>query len=180
MGWLPSEAGELSKITSNVGGNACFYGQYSQITSTSYDDSQLTQVMDEVKNSGAIFIPSVMPTIPFKEVSSDVGSQVASSMAKFTKQGVEVWLRFAHEMNYYATSGTYSGSADEFITAWKNVAQAIQENVDTAGKVKMFWSPNNVGGDSQKLIDEGWWPGPETGIYLPHFSHLHLFVAWLY
>ncbi|KAL9613991.1 MAG: hypothetical protein Q9167_001471 [Letrouitia subvulpina] len=163
VGWLPSAPEDLTQITSTVGGaGACFYGQYSQIKGNPYDGSQLTQVMDVVKNSGAIFIPSVMPTLPLSDVTAEVASQIATSMAKFVEQNIEVWLRFAHEMNWYVTDGTYHGTASEFVTAWKNVAQAIQKNPVTAGKVKMVWSPNNVGGNSQKLISDGWWPGPET------------------
>ena len=68
--------------------------------------------MDDVVKSQAVFQPAVMPSIPFNQVTPDVARQVASVMKKFTDQGVEVWLRFAHEMNYYAepSSGTYHGS----------------------------------------------------------------------
>ena len=160
VGWLPDNGLKMSTIDSDLGSKACFFGQYSQITSSTYDDGQLTQVMDDLKASGAIFIPSVMPTLPLSEVTEDVATQVAASMAKFTTQGIEVWLRFAHEMNYYVTDGTYHGSASDFQTAWKNVAGAIQANSDTKGKVSMFWSPNNVGGQTSDL--ESWWPGPDT------------------
>ena len=78
-------------------------------------------------------------------------------MTKFTDAGVpEVWLRFAHEMNYYVTDGTYHGTASDFVTAWKNVAAAVKANP----KVKMFWSPNNVKGDNSQLTP--WWPGADT------------------
>lgn len=45
-----------------------------------------------------------MPTIPLSEVTSSVASQVASVLEQFTGRGVEVWLRFGHEMNYYVVS----------------------------------------------------------------------------
>ncbi|CAF9932347.1 MAG: hypothetical protein HETSPECPRED_008335 [Heterodermia speciosa] len=157
IGWLPEAATDFQTITSNLGSPGCYFGQYSQITSSTYDDSQLTQVTTS-DLQGAILIASVQPWIPFTEVDSNVASQVAASMKKFTDQGVEVYLRFGHEMNWYATpqGKDYHGTAPEFITAWKNIAAAVADN----SKVSMFWSPNNVGGDSASL--NAWWPGPET------------------
>lgn len=96
---------------------------------------------------------------PFTEATPDVVSQVASVLNKFTEQGVEVYLRFAHEMNWYASSqsNTYHGSASEFVTAWKTVAAAVAENP----KVSMFWSPNQAT-FAQSLVSDGWWQGPDT------------------
>ena len=158
VGWLPEAPQDFETITSNLGKPGCFFGQYSQITSSSYDGSQLTEVsIDELQ--GAIFIASVMPSIPFTEVTSSVASQVADVLKKFTDQGVEVYLRFGHEMNWYASSESdvYHGIASEFVTAWKTVAAAVADN----DKISMFWSPNQVS-DAQSLVSDGWWPGPDT------------------
>lgn len=157
VGWLPEAASDFATITSNLGKPGCYFGQYAQITSSTWDGSQLTQVSaDDI--GGAIFIASVMPEIPFSQVDTNVASQVAAVMKKFTDQGVEVYLRFGHEMNWYASAegGVYHGTAAEFVAAWKVVAAAVADN----DKVSMFWSPNNVGGDDSQLTQ--WWPGPET------------------
>lgn len=177
VGWLPEAVADFKTITTNLGSPGCYFGQYSQITSTTYDDSQLTQVSaDDIQ--GAIFIASVQPWIPFTQIDSNVASQVAASMKKFTDQGIEVYLRFGHEMNWYATpeGKDYHGTAPEFVAAWKNIAAAVADNP----KVSMFWSPNNAGGDSSKLT--AWWPGPETvdivGIDIYPKSHVSFSDAY--
>jgi hypothetical protein len=160
FGFLPSSGDNgytytMAQINDKLGAKASTYGWYSQITSSNYDDSQLTGRMDDVVSSGAVFQPSVMPSIAFNEVTSDVATQVATSMKKFTDQGVEVWLRFAHEMNWYVQDGTYKGTPSEFATAWKNVAAAVKDNP----KVKMYWSPNRVGNVADLAP---WWPGQDN------------------
>lgn len=76
-------------------------------------------------------------------------------MKEFTDAGVEVWLRFAHEMNWYVTDGTYQGTSQDFITAWKNIYDANCKNNE---HVKCFWSPNQAGSMSDL---EPYWPGPD-------------------
>jgi len=53
--------------------------------------------------------------------------------------GVEVWLRFAHEVNYYQKDGTYQGTVDDFKEGWDVVAKACRS---IAPEVKMFFTPN--------------------------------------
>lgn len=115
-GWLPEAPDNFAKIHANLGKPGCFYGRYSQITSSSYDGSQLTQVSaDDL--GGTIFIASVMPSVPFTEVNSAVALQVAAVMKKFTNSSVEVYLRFGHEMNWYVQDSTCHGTASEFVAA---------------------------------------------------------------
>lgn len=113
----------MSTIDSTLGGKASTYGWYSQITSSTYDGSQLLEVLNDVVSSGAVFQPAIMPTIPFSEVTSSVASQVASVLEQFTSKGVEVWLRFGHEMNYYVVSnahgqGLRETGADQNLDCW--------------------------------------------------------------
>ena len=106
---------------------------------------------------------AIMPRIRFNQFSVELCAQIAATMRKFTDSGVHVWLRFAHEMNWYVVDkfkydkGTtdfdtvYFGTPAEFIQAWRMLAEAVKDN----GAVKMFWCPNE--GDN---IDP-WWPGPD-------------------
>ncbi|TGO14343.1 hypothetical protein BTUL_0054g00110 [Botrytis tulipae] len=160
FGFLPSDgyqvtspAYTMAQLNSKLGGKASTYGWYAQITSSTFTGSQLLQRLDDVVASGAVFQPAVMPTIPFSQVTSSVASQVASVLEQFTAKGVEVWLRFGHEMNYYVTDGTYHGTAAEFVTAWKNIHAAVSTNP----KIKMFWSPNV---DTSSAPVAPYWPGP--------------------
>ncbi|TGO86466.1 hypothetical protein BPOR_0301g00080 [Botrytis porri] len=159
FGFLPSDGYQvaspvytMAQINSKLGVKASTYGWYAQITSSTFTGSQLLQRLDDVVASGAVFQPAVMPTIPFSQVTSNVASQVASVLEQFTAKGVEVWLRFGHEMNYYVTDGTYHGTAAEFITAWKNIHAAVSTNP----KIKMYWSPNV---DTSSSPVAPYWPG---------------------
>ena len=63
-------------------------------------------MLNDVVASGAVFVPAIMPTqIKFSAISADVATQIANALETFTSKGVEVWLRFAHEMNYYVSNG---------------------------------------------------------------------------
>ena len=158
IGWLPDadKGVSLTAITSALGNvKPCFAGYYAQITSSSsFDGSQILGKVNEVKAGGApypIFVASVMPSIPFSQVPG-VAADVAAVMEKITSQGLTVWLRFAHEMNWYVTDGTYHGTASEFQTAWTAVSNAVKGNPN----VKMYWSPNQASAASIKSA--GWYP----------------------
>ena len=151
------------------------YGYNSQITELPYVGEQFNQIKDDVVQSGAVFIPAIMPTgVKFSEITPTVAQQIADVLEQFTSQGVEVWLRFAHEMNWYAGKGqVYPGGSmyrrspifdvllterifiapDEFITAWQNVHAAVANN----SKILMFWCPNI---DPNENI-QPWWPGAD-------------------
>ncbi|EOO00154.1 putative glycoside hydrolase family 26 protein [Phaeoacremonium minimum UCRPA7] len=157
-GWNPDiENGvNISMINKATGKKASTYGIFSQIkNANSYDGTQLLRYMDEIKSSDAVLVAHIMPTgLKFKQVGPEIAADIASVVKKFTDEGIEVWLRFAHEMNYYAKTGYYNGSSEEFIYAWRNVSNAVKEN----DRVLMFWSPNNV--KSNDELDP-WWPGSD-------------------
>ncbi|KAI9733813.1 MAG: hypothetical protein M1818_007080 [Claussenomyces sp. TS43310] len=147
----------MADLNGKLGANASTYGWYAQVSSSSWSGSQLLEVKDDVVASGAVFQPAVMPTGGFSQITSDVALQIATVLQEFTDAGVEVWLRFGHEMNYYVTTGTYSGTADEFVSAWKVVHDAVSSN----SKIAMFWSPNNVGENQDASGLDPWFPGPD-------------------
>ncbi|KAF1969331.1 glycoside hydrolase, partial [Bimuria novae-zelandiae CBS 107.79] len=162
IGFLPSEGDSASprytmaQINSKLGAQSSTYGWYAQISSSGFDGSQLLAVKDDVVASGAVFVASVMPgrDINFSAVTADVAKQVASVMKQFTDAGVTVWLRYAHEMNWYIKDGTYNGDAASFVTSWKHVYDAACRDNPL---VSCFWSPNQ---DSTANI-EPWWPGDD-------------------
>ncbi|KAJ4349407.1 uncharacterized protein N0V89_008022 [Didymosphaeria variabile] len=161
VGFLPSEGDSASprytmaQINEKLGAKASTYGWYAQITSSGFDGSQLLAVKEDIVASGAVFVASVMPSVNFNQVTPDIANQVASVMKQFTDAGVTVWLRYAHEMNWYATDGTYHGTSPDFVTSWKNIYNAACK--DNA-KVSCFWSPNQAGSASDL---QPWWPGEE-------------------
>lgn len=161
IGFLPSEGDSASRrytmaeINEKLGAKASTYGWYAQITSSGFDGSQLLAVKEDVVASGAVFVASVMPSVNFNQITDDVAAQVASVMKQFTDAGVTVWLRYAHEMNWYVSDGTYHGTSEDFLASWKTIYNAACK--DNA-KVSCFWSPNQAGSASDL---QPWWPGEE-------------------
>ncbi|ROW07264.1 hypothetical protein VMCG_03766 [Cytospora schulzeri] len=145
-GWLPddeSSAVSISSLNSATGKKACFFGDYSKIDDT-YDGSDITYKAS--KAEGAIMVPSVMPVgVKWSEVTEDLAKKIGTAMEAFTKTGLTVYLRFAHEMN--------CEDYDGFKQAWINVAN-VCKGIDGC---YMMWSPN--------LQDLGtlknWWPGTD-------------------
>lgn len=96
-----------------------------------------------------------MPTGGWQGLTKSDNSQaiaICKVMKQFTDEGIEVRLRFAHEVNWYLTDGTYSGSKDDFLEAWGVVASACDQY---APDVKMFFTPNVASLD----VYEEYWPG---------------------
>lgn len=87
-------------------------------------------------------------------INAAVASGVETVLSRVTAKGIEVWLRFAHEMNYYSTSGSqcghYTGSVTDFQAAWKAMSDGMLKN----DKIKMFWSPNSASSADLKQ----WYP----------------------
>lgn len=173
----------MSQINQWTNSKSAFYGYYAQAPcSKTFDGSQLLSVKDDIVSSGAIFQPAVMPTGGFSCFTSDSSSNayaIAKVMKEFTDEGVEVWLRFGHEMNWYLTDGTYQGDASGFISAWKAVAAACKE---VAPDVKMFWTPNIEndaayakywpGADSVDVVGIDYYPS-STGTFVSRMQNFH-------
>jgi len=146
VGWLPDGV-NINDIQNKVksGTTPCTYGDYAHIVSTSdYGDVVMGNSASTASKSGAVFTISLQPFIPFDQVDA---SKVAASMNNILSKGLSVvWLRFAHEMNWYISTNSkntgdikYYGSTDDFKTLWRNIANAVDRS-----KVKMFWSPNGA------------------------------------
>ena len=81
-------------------------------------------------------------------------------MTKLTAAGLTVFLRFAHEMNYYDSAAAgyiYTGSPADFSNAWGVVSAAVK---DIPG-VYMHWSPN-YNSSATDLVSSGWYPTQGT------------------
>ena len=162
VGWLPDGV-DIMTVENKVkaGTYPCYYGQYAQITSSSYGDSQMDYTASQASSSDAVYVVSLQPWIPFNQVNVQT---IAKSMETILSKGPSVvWLRFAHEMNWYTSTNTlnhdtpYVGSTADFKALWQNIAKTVDRS-----KVKMFWSPNSpVYPDTVASIGTSWWPGAE-------------------
>ena len=140
VGWLPDGV-NITLLQNKVapGTTACTYGDYAHIRSTTdYGDDEIAGSASAAAEAGTVFTISLQPYIPFNQVEVQ---NIVASMEKILEAGNQVvWLRFAHEMNWYIDTNTqntdtpYIGSTDDFKTLWKNIATAVDRE-----KVKMFW-----------------------------------------
>lgn len=80
------------------------YGYNPQISGLPYIGEQFDSIKGDIVQSGTVFIPVIMPTkFKFLDITSIVADQIV--LERFTSQGIELWLRSAHEMNWYARQG---------------------------------------------------------------------------
>lgn len=173
FGWLPDYNGaSLAADESAVGNkNPCFAGYYGQTGLSGWKDgAQITDNIADAQSGGKpypIFIASVMPQgTPFNQFTegSDVVNSIANAMTKLTAAGFTVFLRFAHEMNWYDSAkggNVYTGSTEDFSNAWGVVSAAVKDIPD----VYMYWSPN-YDSSATDLVSSGWYPTQGTEILL--------------
>ena len=169
FGWLPDYNGaSLAADETAVGNkNPCFAGYYGQTGLSGWNDgAQITDNIADATSGGKpypIFIASVMPQgTPFDQFTegSAVVTSIANAMTKLTAAGLTVFLRFAHEMNYYDSADAgyiYTGSAADFSNAWGVVSAAVKDIAD----VYMHWSPN-YDSSAADLVSSGWYPSQGT------------------
>lgn len=159
IGWLPDDDYQFTPmltITNKLKGPACYYGVFMQFDSdTSVSNLKnkgiLTTTLNDIKKSGAIAVLSVQPlNFPLGLVTSDVASRLAEIIKRYTDEGITVYVRFAHEFNFYTQHGEYIGGPSEFKAAWAKMAAAVASNP----KAYMFWCPNT---DSVSNLKQ-WFP----------------------
>ena len=114
-------------------------------TGTTYSGSKLLANAPDIYASGAILEATIMPIgswSGFTAVENSQAMAVCKVMKRFTDAGVEVRLRFAHEVNYYVTTGEYAPGNDmgvsEFKTAWAQVSAALDGSI--ASSFSSIWT----------------------------------------
>ncbi|GAA6036024.1 hypothetical protein NBRC10512_002154 [Rhodotorula toruloides] len=165
IGFLPDYKNQdMAKINSALGIKSSYYGWYAQLPeSGDWDGAQLLSQMNDIKACNCIFQPAVMPTKGWRGLTASDNSQakaIAKVMKKFTDEGIEVWLRFAHEVKQvqlFVQSMSFALTLD-FKPAWAEVAKAVADNP----KVRMFFTPN-VAGSLQDYVN--WMPDDLSTIH---------------
>ena len=161
-GWLPDDgsngAVNMKVLNADTGKKGCFFGDYSHISSPSYDGSDITGKAAIVE--GAIMVPSIMPSgVTWKQIDGTLANKIGDTVRAFADNGITTYLRFAHEMNCYAkpncASPAYPGGQDydSFKQAWVNVAKVCR----SIKGCYMMWSPNLQDIDSIG----NWFPGAD-------------------
>ncbi|PWN32426.1 uncharacterized protein FA14DRAFT_125500 [Meira miltonrushii] len=156
----------LSQGAKGVGNTyrSATFGWYAQVyPGLPFKGEQLLKIKDDVIKSGAIFEIAIMPLRSYDGFTAQDPSQaiaVAKVLQQFTQAGVQVRLRFGHEMNYYGnpTRGEYIYSNDTgaFKEAFKQMSIAAKQYCQD--KAQMVFNPNS---GSLAEIDS-WAPDPST------------------
>lgn len=119
-----------------MGHSGLDYGSVDPSTVEIQKDALFNQVVE----SGAVFIASVMPTMTWNGLTHDNNTQavrVAQALKRYTDAGVVTWLRFAHEANWYNSDScteapgggkVYNGGPENIKEGWATVAAAVQEH----------------------------------------------------
>ncbi|KAM0754252.1 hypothetical protein T439DRAFT_323118 [Meredithblackwellia eburnea MCA 4105] len=190
-GFLPDDgsgggtAQSMSQINAAMGQSSAAQGWYAQAQSgVAFDGSQLTSRMDQIVAAGGVFQPAIMPTGGWQGLTASDNSQavnICNVLKKFTDKGLEVWLRFAHEVNWYQSDGTYTGGVSDFKAGWAAVAAACKS---IAPEVKMWYTPN-VADDTQydeyfpddistvDLIGVDWYPSDPSTSFVSGVKNFH-------
>lgn len=139
------------------------YGWYAQVyPGLPFKGEQLLKIKDDVIKSGAIFETAIMPLRSYEGFTAQNPSQaiaVAKVLQQFTKAGVQIRLRFGHEMNYYGASGKdkiYSNDTIAFKEAFKQMSIAAKKYCQN--NVQMVFNPNE--GNLTEI--DRWAPDPST------------------
>ncbi|GAA6028994.1 hypothetical protein JCM8097_001542 [Rhodosporidiobolus ruineniae] len=133
FGFLPDDgsgggqAETVEMIEAKLGAKMSAQGWYAQAgTGKPFDGSQFEARRSQIMNSDAVFQATVMP-VTWKGFTWEDNSEavrVANYLQKWIDAGKEVWLRFAHEVNYYQTENTYQGGIEDFQLGWAVMAKA--------------------------------------------------------
>ncbi|KAI5476259.1 glycoside hydrolase family 26 protein [Pseudohyphozyma bogoriensis] len=139
FGVLPDDGSGAAQATAQTMDQLLSAAGVSQ-SGTTFDGSQLLSRKDMIVAAGGVFQPAVMPTGGWQGLTSSDNSQavaICNVLQEFVDAGMEVWLRFAHEVNWYQSDGTYQGGVDDFKAGWAAVAAECQPK-----GIKMWFTPN--------------------------------------
>ncbi|EPQ30882.1 uncharacterized protein PFL1_01779 [Pseudozyma flocculosa PF-1] len=152
LGFVPSNYGassmsQLNTLLGPAAGKAATYGWYAQTyPDQPFNGNQLLWQMNDIVQSGAILEAAVMPVGGWAGLTAQDNSravEICNVMKRFTDSGVEVRLRFGHEVNWYVQEGRYEGGADQGVGAYKEAFATVAKACRAAApKVKMWYSPS--------------------------------------
>jgi hypothetical protein len=117
------------------------YGQFTALPLTSTAKQSLATAVDAIAAQGAALFLTVEPNGGLGTVTPAVAQDLATTLAGYNARGVDVYLRFAHEMNgsWYA----WGQQPAAYVTAFRLVADAVHS---AASRTAVVWAPNYGGG----------------------------------
>ncbi|KAA1419012.1 hypothetical protein F0U44_11150 [Nocardioides humilatus] len=101
----------------------------------------LDQAADQAKAGKSRLLLTLEPWGGLDEVTAARSRELARLLARYNRQGLDIYVRFAHEMNgsWYA----WAQQPEAYVAAFRRVANAVH---DLTSRTAMMWAPNYGGG----------------------------------
>ncbi len=117
------------------------YGKFVGLPLSDAEQEHLRGAVDALAPTGAAVMLTVEPLQGLDSVTPAVAEQLADQLAAVNAQGVDVLLRFGHEMNgsWYA----WGQQPTDYVSAFRRVAAAVHTR---APRTAVLWAPNYGGG----------------------------------
>ena len=108
---------------------------------SSQEEMWLDQAVEQARAAGSELLLTVEPFTGLDAVTKANSRALAARLAGYNRQGVDVYLRFAHEMN--GSWYPWAQKPDDYVDAFRRMATAVHA---TAPRTAMMWAPNYGGG----------------------------------
>jgi hypothetical protein len=105
------------------------------------EEMWLDQAVEQARTQGSELLLTVEPFTGLDAVTRANSRALAQRLAGYNRQGVDVYLRFAHEMN--GSWYPWGQQPDDYVDAFRRMAVAVHAG---APRTAMMWAPNYGGG----------------------------------
>lgn len=131
----------LADYAGRLGHRPAVAVSFTSFPMSAQEEVWLDQAVDQAKGEGSALLLTLEPRHGLEQITPDAVSGLAERLAGYNAQGVDVYLRFAHEMNgsWYA----WGQQPTAYVAAFRAVADAIH---GTARRTAMMWAPSYGGG----------------------------------
>jgi hypothetical protein len=138
MDW---DADTPAAYTSRLGKGPEVYGEYVSFPLSDVTKSKLSASVDLIKLANAKLMLTLMPDEGLGTVTEDAIRDLGEVLADYNARGVDVFVRFAHEMNgsWYA----WNQQPTAYVNTFRKVADGVRRS---APRSVMVWAPNYGGG----------------------------------
>ncbi len=130
-----------SLYNQRLGHRAAVFVQFFQFPLTSSDTSNFDSLIQAVKAQSGMAMITLEPNGGLDQVTPQAAETLAVKLADANRQGVPIFVRFAHEMN--GSWYPWSQQPTAYVHAFQIVADAVHRS---APQSVMVWAPNYGGG----------------------------------
>jgi hypothetical protein len=124
-----------------LGLRAAVYVAFFTFPFSSADLSNVDKFIEQVAQEHGLALITLEPSDGLNTITAGVAVDLAERIAGYNRQGVPIFVRFAHEMN--GSWYPWSQRPAEYVEAFRKIAEAIHSR---APLTAMLWAPNYGGG----------------------------------